>query len=99
MGRDIWFNLNYGCNEICKYISKQLNQSKHCLLYPTLISTVIVVVAIGSVMRYLLSSAEFRTRLEIIRNLTKNVEFEIRIRGQILSLNSNSTKFDGQICP
>ena len=37
--------------------------------------------------------------MKIIRNSTKNVEFEIRIRGQIWSLNSNSTKFDSRIGP
>ncbi len=44
-----------------------------------------------------LSSDEFRTLLEIIRNSIKNVEFEFQIRGQIWSFNSNLTKFDRRI--
>ena len=45
------------------------------------------------------SSDEFRNRLEIIRNSTENVEFRIRIWGRIWALNSNSTKFDCRIWP
>ena len=46
-----------------------------------------------------LSSDEFRIGLEKIRNSPENVEFEIRIRGQLWYLNSNSTKFDSRIWP
>ncbi len=45
------------------------------------------------------SSDEFRIRLTKIRNSANNVEFEIRTRGRIWSLNSNSTKFDGRLWP
>ena len=47
----------------------------------------------------ILSSDEFRIRLEKIRNSIENVEFEIRTRGRIWSINSNSTKFDTRIWP
>ena len=46
-----------------------------------------------------LSSDEFRTLLEIIRNSIKNVKFKCRIRGQVWSLNLNSTVEFGQIWP
>jgi len=39
------------------------------------------------------------TKLGLIWNLTENVKFKIQIRGQIWSLNSNSTKFDDCIWP
>jgi hypothetical protein len=53
--------------------------------------------AITKLQKFLLSSDEFRIKLEKIRNSTDNVEFEIRIRGRIWPQNSNSTKFDGRI--
>jgi len=49
-----------------------------------------------TVTRPKLSLNEFRIRLEVIRNSTKNVDFEIRIQGRIWFINSNVTEFDGR---
>ena len=92
-----WISRHFFLN-VCRHIEKV---EKHCFkphpdplnfYFQGIIFIVLVIRAV------FLSSDEFRIWLKIIQNSTENVEFEFQIRGRISSLNSNSTKFDSQIC-